>query len=336
MRQFILFLLLLLPFMSIAQNVVIIDLGIIRGETKKKTIEIEKPRDRYSSSSLQTNAPHLQIEKKRVSLSDTVLHWQVIIDLQDRIGSQSDTLKLYTSDSVWVESFLVHYQILQPVQDVFTTYKNEYWPFRAKEHVFNLKSAIQGDTLTTEFDLYNFSGKSVDLKAAFVSDSISIQFDPVQVAHHGFTKAILEFATTDSSQVGFNRTIIPILQEGDTLAFFPIQYSIVPKKSSQNNVQINRSKFDFKVVKQGEIKNEVTFISNNGSEPIEILKIESNCECLTFEINETIIPPGGNVSLKVQFDSAGRSGVEQKSIYVFFNDISRQVATFTFKANIKQ
>ena len=245
-------------------------------------INIERAKDGYSQLSLYAREPYVQIEEKRAALSDTVLNWLVIIDLQNRMGSQSDSLSLYTSDSVLVENIILSYQILQPVQDVFTSYKNEYWPFRAKEQVFNFRSAIQGDTLKTAFDLYNFSGKNLDLNSVFISDSISIQFDPVQVAHHSFTRATLEFSTSDSSQVGFNRTIIPILQENDTLAFLPIQYSIVPKKAGQNKVQINRSKFDFKVVKQGEVKNEVIFISNNGSEPIEILKVESNCECLTF------------------------------------------------------
>ncbi len=336
MARFFLLFFLLLSTVGLAQNVEFKNLGVINGETKTKSFRIERPKDQFGLLFLMSSEKHVSIEKQRSLDSDSVLIWNADIDLKGRIGSHVDSLQFYTADSILVESILVDYQILQPVQNTFESYKNEYWPFRAKEQVFNLRSAVQGDTLRAEFDLYNFSGKKLELNSAFISDSISISFDPSTVEHHTFTKVSFEFATTDTSQVGFDRRVVPILNQQDTVAFFPIQYSIVPSSSGTSKVQVNRSRFDFKVVRQGEVKNEVTFLSNNGTEPIEILKVESNCDCLTYEINEPVIPPGGNVQLKVQFDSEGRLGLEQKTISVFFKDSSQPVVNFTFKAHVKK
>jgi hypothetical protein len=317
------------------QEETFLDLGQLNGEIQVKSISIERAASE-TTLSLLANESYLQIKQQNRNSNDSLLVWDVIIDLMGRRGNYSDTLDIASSEGLVLEKLIISYQILQPVQDVFKTYRNEYWPFRARENVFNLRTGFQGDTLVQKFNMYNFSGKALDLQAAIISDSIMIKFEPDLVPHHTFTEMTLMYATSARSPLGFEKMILPIYQDNDTLSFLPIQWSILPLSDHRNQmVMANRRDFDFGTLKQGELIHEITLLSNVSQEPAEISHIESNCDCLTYEVSSHMIPPGGNIQLKVKFDTSDRLGLEQKNIAVFLKNTKQTVVNFTFKANVK-
>lgn len=320
-----------------AQNQLVVELGFLNGDFRFEEFQIERSQETHRDLRLMANEDFWDIAKDRIKKSDSIVNWNAKLNFKDRVGLFSDSLMFVTKDEMIVETIIVNYQILKGAEDVFKSYDNEFWPFRSREQVFNLRAARRGGELKATFDLYNFSGDELELDNVHMSDSVQIQFEPTVVPHHTFTKATISFQTSDSTQLGFNRTSVPILSEYDTLGFIPIQYSVLPAMTNNApQVVVNRKNFDFKVVKQGDTKTEVTFLSNNGSEPIQILNVESNCECLSYELSEKVIAPGENIQLRVNFDSTDRLGLEQKTVSVFLDSAVQPVINFMFKAHVKK
>jgi len=76
-------------------------------------------------------------------------------------------------------------------------------------------------------------------------------------------------------------------------------------------------------------------LSNRGNEPLELLKIESNCSCLLYDVKRAAIAPGESVEMQVTFDATDRLGFERKTLAIFSNDPRKPTAVITFRAHVK-
>lgn len=316
-----------------------VDLGVFEGEVEKVSYQLSWQNESDTGVRLKVgnigqlikgDTIYKQVKPKAKQL------WELTLDLPENAGIYFDSVSLISKQGVVAQTYYFQYQVLQPEVDVFKAFRNEFWPFRAKEQVFNLKAATRGDTLSATFDLFNLGGKDLMLSNVSSADSIQVAFLPKNVPHDRFTKVTLTVPTYKSSQLGFVKRILPIIKGNDTIAYFPIQYTLFPEKSQSNaRLGITKVNFDFRVVEEGEIATEVIFLSNNGSDVLNIEKVESNCDCLRFELTEESIKPGENAQLKVVFDFTNRTGLERKTLAVFSNDGVRPVQVITFKAHVK-
>jgi hypothetical protein len=73
---------------------------------------------------------------------------------------------------------------------------------------------------------------------------------------------------------------------------------------------------------------------NDGDAPLEILGIESSCECLDAEAETSPIPPAGTGTLLVTFDPKGLDGSTRKSIAVRTNDPDKQKVFLVLKVDV--
>jgi len=312
-----------------------IDLGVFNGELKavQRNAKLHGVLD---LESLTLSNEKIQIETllydSLQDRTDVVLN----IDVSNRIGQYIDTLSLVTTDGFVKGQYFISYQILSPVNDVFKSYRNVFWPFKSKNQVFNLKIGYAGDTLQQYFDLLNFSGQTLDLSNVNSSDSIEVSFEPLLVEHNSFTRMYLAYKSRAVSSLGFSKTTVLLMDAQDTLTYLPIQYSLVPKRSVEGpSLNLTRSELDYKVVKEGDLITEVVLISNEGNKALEIFKVESNCECLLASMSSMSIAPLQNAQLRIRFDTKGRSGLERKTITLFTNEPSQPVKTIVIKAHIK-
>jgi hypothetical protein len=151
------------------------------------------------------------------------------------------------------------------------------------------------------------------------------------------------FATliTDSAyNLGFTKKLIDIKSQSDTLIFsIPIQYTLenrpIELEGDNPAIGISHYEHDFKSIKLNNSESVEVRLSNWGSAPLEIEKIESNCSCLTYSLSQTKLNAGESVVLEVQFNAQNRAGFERKTLAIFSNDPKRPTAIITFKAQIK-
>ncbi|MFH0864847.1 MAG: DUF1573 domain-containing protein [Bacteroidota bacterium] len=130
--------------------------------------------------------------------------------------------------------------------------------------------------------------------------------------------------------------------------------SLIPKKSfsvhgfvkedfsmlsgeEMNNAPV--AVFDKEIFEMGDIQKDDKIplefqLENNGKSDLILRKIKPGCGCtvLTSDVNK--VSPGETVKLQFVFDSAGKTGSQNKKIVVFLNDPSHPVFTLFINGNI--
>lgn len=90
---------------------------------------------------------------------------------------------------------------------------------------------------------------------------------------------------------------------------------------------------DFGTVNEGD-KVEYTYkFTNEGSADLLLTNVKPACGCTVPEYTKTPIAPGQSGELKVTFDTAGKPGLQQKTVNVHTNTESG-TDVISFKANV--
>lgn len=91
--------------------------------------------------------------------------------------------------------------------------------------------------------------------------------------------------------------------------------SIVKKGSFKFDTTV----FNFGTILEGEqVSTEFSYL-NTGKADIIISKIETSCGCTVPEYDKDPVKPGNRGSIRVRFDSNGKSGTQYKTIRIFSN-----------------
>jgi hypothetical protein len=85
------------------------------------------------------------------------------------------------------------------------------------------------------------------------------------------------------------------------------------------SVEFDQELFDFREIQAGsKVKHRFTF-TNTGSEPLKVYNVKPSCGCTTPDWSKEPVQPGASGYIEVEFDSAGKSGVQKKSVTVTMN-----------------
>ncbi|NVK83767.1 MAG: DUF1573 domain-containing protein [Cytophagia bacterium] len=345
-RSFIVLLGLILTCTSYAQELEFVDLGVVEGEFR----QIQREVSWYNSSDESLN---IQLVSKNNALStaeksvivaprDTA-KLQYSIALSESPGYFEYELQLVGKEDVLLHGFQFGLQVLAPEVDVFKAYRNTQWPFRTKERVFNLRGGYKGDTLKGTFDVYNLGGADLDLSNVQVSDSVWVSFVPQTIKHNQFGQMTIAFVASKNAPSGFMKTSIELKNEEKVFSSLPIQFTLLPPKAYAEDELVSGGptltssiiNHDFKVMKVGEVETVEISLANLGKADLVIEKLQSNCDCLSYDLSEDILKPQQSTVLQVTFNATGRIGLERKTLAIFSNDPANPTLVLTFKAHVK-
>lgn len=118
--------------------------------------------------------------------------------------------------------------------------------------------------------------------------------------------------------------------------------TIEPKiENMPPTIKIIPSNFDFGVVIYGDVAEHIFKIKNEGSEPLEILKLSTSCACTKASMAEEnkIISPGQSVNMLVTFDPAVHKddsdlGELVRTVYITTNDPENPESEIKINANV--
>ncbi len=79
--------------------------------------------------------------------------------------------------------------------------------------------------------------------------------------------------------------------------------------------------FDFGDIHQGDKVEHIFKFENSGNQPLIITNVQTTCGCTASEWPREPILPGETANLKVNFDSAGKYGIQHKIISVISNAV---------------
>jgi len=89
--------------------------------------------------------------------------------------------------------------------------------------------------------------------------------------------------------------------------------------TSLPKITFNEEFFDFGVIIQGEKVSHTFRFTNTGNSNLIISNVSAGCGCTVPKYSTEPIAPGGKGEVEVTFDSAGREGVQSKSVTVIAN-----------------
>jgi len=89
-------------------------------------------------------------------------------------------------------------------------------------------------------------------------------------------------------------------------------------------MKFEKESHDFGKIKQGDKASYDFKFTNNGKSPLIITDAVASCGCTTPEWPKTPVKPGESGLIKVVFNSAGKTGLQDKQITITANTVPAQ------------
>ncbi len=217
---------------------------------------------------------------------------------------------------------------------------------------FRLRKVNMGDVFDNEpkikyVEFFNRGEELLD-KGAFRSETPPyIQISQVQQFVRPQERGLLmiRYDGDLKNDLGFFEDIVPIRWEdvaesdlnleviADLFEYFaPVQKSDL---SQVPQLAIAQKELDLKEISSNAVVRRTVTLTNHGRQPLEIRKVEGNCECLLIEAPKDILQPGESMELSLTFDPKGRKGIDQRNIYIFSNDPVNPVQLIVLKSRVE-
>jgi hypothetical protein len=98
-------------------------------------------------------------------------------------------------------------------------------------------------------------------------------------------------------------------------------------------LDFERTDHDFGTIREGQKVNYTYKFKNNGAAPLIVQSVQPSCGCTVPEWTRDPIPTGGTGFVKVEFDSNGKPGMQNKMVTVTSNTWPKQMK-LNFKAMV--
>ena len=93
------------------------------------------------------------------------------------------------------------------------------------------------------------------------------------------------------------------------------------EKVSTPNIEMLETSFDFGEIQQGESVTHEFILKNSGDAELIITSVKGSCGCTVPEWPKSPISEGEEAIIKVTFNSAGKSGKQNKTVTLVSNSI---------------
>ncbi|HRY33445.1 MAG TPA: DUF1573 domain-containing protein [Bacteroidales bacterium] len=101
-------------------------------------------------------------------------------------------------------------------------------------------------------------------------------------------------------------------------------------------IRFKKEIHDFGKIKQGEKIKYYYEFTNEGKSDLIIRRVKASCGCTATEPDKTIIKPGETGKINVNFDSAGLTGEQNKTVFVYCNDPRYSTVALHLKGEVIQ
>lgn len=118
----------------------------------------------------------------------------------------------------------------------------------------------------------------------------------------------------------------------------PVQTSDAAQPEPANegpsaNFNWSETHHDFGSISEGEVVKHVFNFTNTGEVPLIIERAQGSCGCTVPSYPKEPIPPGATGQIQVEFNSKGRTGVQNKTVTITANT-EPKVSKLTIRSNV--
>jgi len=134
-----------------------------------------------------------------------------------------------------------------------------------------------------------------------------------------------ETVSAENSETPANQTINPSIVENPMTAA-----EEGTKDQKLPEISFPEETYDFGKIKQGEMMKHQFKFKNTGNADLIITSASGSCGCTVPQWPKNPIPPGGEANIDVEFNSAGKSGMQRVNVTLIANTIpNTKVLTIT-------
>lgn len=112
---------------------------------------------------------------------------------------------------------------------------------------------------------------------------------------------------------------------------FVLMSNIILAQFNQPKIEAIKGFHDFGTVVEGQVVSTNFEIINNGSGDLKIERVNASCGCTAAVPTKNVLKPGEKTNIKVDFNSSGRFGPQEKFVYVMSNDPINKELKLSFK-----
>jgi len=113
--------------------------------------------------------------------------------------------------------------------------------------------------------------------------------------------------------------------------------NVVPDTQTSGPVlELSETKHDFGTMEEGKIAGWKADFKNTGTSDLEIKDIKTSCGCTAASVSGKLIKPGETGSIRIEFDSAEKSGKLSRTVTLYTNDYKQPEHTIVIYAEVKE
>lgn len=198
----------------------------------------------------------------------------------------------------------------------------------------------------TRIDLFNDSDQPISLLDKYEGPSfIKVSFDTLLIAPKSSVTALISYDPSHDDHLGMQNFGISLYtneSEGAAKNFnvrasvreyFPPMTNA--ERASAPILSIADKLKNLGKTTQGEVVKVEYVLSNNGQKPLNIRKIDAQGSYVEAKLSDYDIKPGKTAKLEVSFDTKGRRGLQNKTVYIYSNDPVNPTQVVTIRTTIQ-
>ncbi len=99
-------------------------------------------------------------------------------------------------------------------------------------------------------------------------------------------------------------------------------------------LHVSSRSIDFGRIDQFQQVREMVLLRNDGTSPLRILKVDSDCGCTAGALGDSVVAPGREVSMEISFSSRDYQGPQEKSVTIKTNDPAEPTVRISVRADV--
>jgi len=246
----------------------------------------------------------------------------------------------YAGDTLFLEGYNIPYP-----ENVESHYANRVSDLGFKFNSINMGAVLNNEPKIKYVDFYNFKDMPVTISLRTkLPDHIQLKMTPsiVPAKSRGVLEITYDAAIKDDlgyfdENISFY--IAKDTEPTDLRLLTTIHEYFPPLPISQLNNQPKLAISDVNVnmgsISASQKVTKSVTLTNSGTEPVNIRKVISNCDCLQYELPRYDLMPGQKETLRLTLDPKGRQGIDHKTLTIFSNDPLNPTRTILVKSSVK-
>ena len=218
-------------------------------------------------------------------------------------------------------------------------------PLRVKTNHIAFTSQTEKETKTDQLELVNDTEKDVTVGVKETPPHIKVTISEPVIKAHGKAILTLSYDASKNKMFGYMLESIYLTIDGSSDYRNRIGVSttieedfsgLTPEERKNAPVaEFDSKDFDFGDIKQGSNVEHTFTLKNAGKRDLVIRRVTTSCGCTVVTPEKTTIRQNESVPLKVEFNSVGKMGRQNKVITVITNDPKNPTTNLRIASNIQ-